>query len=464
MIGSIAILLTGICFFIWKFHFHPSFEPVSVERMAFPLPDKPSIAVLPLKNLSENKNQDFLSDGLTENIIDALSKIPEIFIISWNSMNTYKGKFVKVQKVAEDLGVRYVLQGSIQKSGEEFRVTAQLIDVLKGHHVWSDKYDRYISDIFAVQDDITLNIAVAMQVKLTEGEQAQVRHLTNNLEAWRLTSEGYGLHETYGMGNIAKARELFKRAVELDPDYIFAWVMLGWTYYIDGVYYSAHYDRKERFEKAAEITQKALIKNNNSSDAHALLSAVYLSQRKFDEAVATGQKAISIDPNNAEDLAAVAIVMQNVGEFDEAISLLKRAMRLHPFYPSWYLGRLGICYRMIGKYEESVAAFEEMIRRDKEKEVRMDRNNLYLATTYSMMGRIDEARDHVRKALEYNPKLTIEAWRKRLFQYKNPEHIERILDALRKAGLPEKPPLALPDKPSIAVLAFENMSDDPNQE
>jgi adenylate cyclase len=462
--GVIAILLVSITFGVWYFNYRPSFEPASLEKMAFPLPNKPSIAVLPFKNLSDDKKQDYIVDGLTENIIDALSKIEDIFVIARNSTITYRDKPVKVQQVAEGLGVRYVLEGSVQKSGEDFRVTAQLIDALKGHHVWSEKYDREIKDIFAIQDDITLNIAVAMQVKLTEGEQARGRHSTKNLEAWRLTSEGIGLHETFRMEDIAKARELFKKAVELDPNYLFAWAMLGWTYWIDGVYYSAHYDRKERFEQAAEITQRILNIDNNSSEAYTLLSCVYMSQRKFDEAVDAGRKAISLDPNNAGDLATVAIVMQNVGEFEEAIALLKRAMRLHPFYPSWYLGRLGICYRMIGRYKESVAVYKEVIKRDMEEGGPMDRNYLYLATTYSMMGRIDDARDLVRKALEYNPKMTIEAWRKRLFQYKDPAHIERILDALRKAGLPEKEALPLPDKPSIAVLPFENLSDDPKQE
>ena len=435
----IILALVAVVLVSWNIYLQQSkkVEPASVEKMAFPLPDKPSIAVLPFINLSGDENQDYLTDCLTENIIDALSRIPEIFVIDRNSTYTYKGNPVKVQKVAEDLGVRYVLRGSMQKSGEKFRVTAQLIDALNGHHIWSEKYDRKFEDFFVVQDDITINIAVSMQVKLTDGEQAIIRHSTKNLDAWKLTSEGVGLHFTFRMEDIAKARKLFKRAVELDPNYIFAWAVLGWTYYIDGVYYSAHYDRKERFERSAEIAQKILFIDNNSSEAYTLLSCVYMSQRKFDEAVAAGQKAVDLDPNNAGDLATVAIVMQNVGEFEEAIALLKRAMRLHPFYPHWYLSRLGMCYRMIGRYEESVAALEESLKRNKEEGGPMDRMYLYLATTYSMMGRVEDARDLVEKALEYNPKMTIESWRVRLFQYKDPSNIERILDALRKAGLPE---------------------------
>jgi adenylate cyclase len=171
-------------------------EPASVEKMAYPLPDRPSIAVLPFNNLSGDSEQAYLVDGLTENVIGGLSKIPEMFVISRNSSFTYKGKSVKVQQVAEDLGVRYVLEGSVQKSGEQLRVTTQLIDALNGRHVWSEKYDRKVDNLFIVQDDITLNIAIAMQVKLTEGEQAKVRHATDNLDAWSLAIKAQDLFET----------------------------------------------------------------------------------------------------------------------------------------------------------------------------------------------------------------------------------------------------------------------------
>jgi adenylate cyclase len=461
VVAAVIVFLVAGVFAVWNFYFRPAFEPASVEKMAFPLPENPSIAVLPFDNLSGDEEQDYLVDGLTESIIGALSKIPEMFVIARNSTNTYKKKPVKVQQVAQDLGVRYVLEGTLQKSSDRLRVTAQLIDALKGYHVWSEKYDRQMKDLFAVQDDITLNIAVAMQVELTEGEQARVRHQTGNIQAWSLAVKAHGLFETYRREDNAKARELFNRAVEFDPNYAYAWTYLGWTHWIDAVFYSAYYNQKEAFERAAGIAQRALSIDDNLSDAHALLSAVNLSQRKFDEAVAAGQKSVALDPNSAENHAVVAITMQNVGEFETAITLLKQAMRLHPYYPRWYLGRLGMSYRMIGRYEESAAALEEYLERGKDK--KHSRDYLYLATTYSMMGRDEEARSLVAKALELNPKMSVESWRKR-FLYKDPVNTERCLDALRKAGLPETPPLPLPDKPSIAVLPFVNMSGDPEQE
>jgi adenylate cyclase len=439
LIGAVTLIVLVFAVGIWQFYMRrPSVEPASVKKMAFPLPEKPSIAVLPFNNLSGDPKQAYLVDGLTANIIGGLSKIPEMFVIASNSSFTYKGKSVKVQQVAEDLGVRYVLEGSVQRSGEQLRVTAQLIDALNGHHVWSEKYDRKMENFFTVQDEITLNIAVAMQVKLTQGEQARVRHTTDNLEAWSLAVKAHGLFETYARENIAKARELFKKAVELDPNYAYAWSYLGWTYWIDGVYYSAYYDRKKSFESASEMAEKALNADDKSSDAHALLGAVNLSQQKYDEAVAAGEKTINLDPNSSENHAIVAITMQNVGKFEEAIALLKQAMRLDPYYPGWYLARLGMNYHNVGRFEESVKALEEDIRRSRESGTAQpwDRFYLHLATTYSLMGRLEEARDLVLKALEFNPKMTAELWRKR-FQYKDPKHTDRIIDALRMVGLPD---------------------------
>ena len=394
--------------------------------------------MLPFDNMSGDPKQTYLVDGLTENIIGGLSKIPEMFVIARNSTFTYKDKPVKVQQVAEDLGVRYVLEGSMQISAEQLRVTAQLIDALNGHHVWSEKYDRKMENFFSIQDDITLNIAIALQVELTQGEQAKVRHSTDNLEAWSLAVKAHGLFETYTRENITKARELFKKAVELDPNYAYAWSYLGWTYWIDGVYHSAHYDRKKSFESASKMAEKALSVDSKSSDAHALVSAIYLSQKKYDEAEAFGKKTIDLDPNSSENHAIVAITMQNIGKFEEAIALLKQAMRLDPYYPNWYLARLGMCYQMVGMFEKSVASFEELIRRYRKRETAApwDRLYLYLASTYSMMGRLEEARDLVSKSLEFNPKMTVGLWRKR-FQYKDPKYTDRIIDALRNVGLPD---------------------------
>jgi len=195
--GGIALVVVIIVAVIWNFYFRPPpMEVASVKKMAFPLPEKPSIAVLPFNNLSGDPAQDYIADGISENIISALSKISEMFVIASNSTFTYKRKPVKVQQVSEELGVRYVLEGSAQKIGNRVRITAQLIDATTGHHLWSEKYDRDMKDLFALQDEITHKIIIELQVKLTEGEQARVSHKsTSNLEAWSYAVRGLKLFE-----------------------------------------------------------------------------------------------------------------------------------------------------------------------------------------------------------------------------------------------------------------------------
>jgi adenylate cyclase len=200
--------------------------------MAFPLPKKPSIAVLPFANLSGDPKQDYLADGISENIITALSQLPEMFVIARSSTFTYKGKAVKVQKVAEDLGVRYVLEGSVQKTGDKVRIHAQLIDALKGHHLWSGRYDREAKDVFALQDDITRNVVTSLEVKLTEGEIARIRRAqTTNAEAYRYSRLGLKFMRRVTKEDMVEAQRLYEKAVSLDPNYSYGWVLLGYTHY-----------------------------------------------------------------------------------------------------------------------------------------------------------------------------------------------------------------------------------------
>ncbi|MHC4560932.1 MAG: adenylate/guanylate cyclase domain-containing protein, partial [Planctomycetota bacterium] len=207
--GAFAVLVLVVALAIWQFYMRrPSVEPASLDKMAYPLPDKPSVAVLPFDNLSGDPGQDYLADGITENIITALSYIPEIFVIARNSTFTYKGKAVKAQEVAEDLGVRYILEGSVQRTGDRVRITAQFIDATSGRHLWADRYDRNLRDLFALQDEITLKIVFALQVKLSVGVQARLaRKTVPNFEAWSYYVRGYGHMMRHTKVDNAKARE-----------------------------------------------------------------------------------------------------------------------------------------------------------------------------------------------------------------------------------------------------------------
>jgi adenylate cyclase len=303
-------------------------EPASVEKMAYPLPDKPSIAVLPFENLTGDPEQEYIADGITENIITALSKISEMFVIARDSTFTYKAKPVKIKQVSEELGVRYVLEGSVQKEDDRVRITAQLIDATTGHHLWSERYDRDLKSLFALLDEITKEIVIALDVKLTHGEQARIWHRgTDNFEAWGYAVRGVSLYWRFTKESTAKARELFKRAVDLDPMYTWAWTMLAWTHLFDArMGYSQ--SPVESFKRGDELAQKALALNDSDPDVNAQLGRIYLAKRQYDKAIATGKKAITLGPSNGYAHNLLGQTMLFAGKAEEAIPLLKKAMRL----------------------------------------------------------------------------------------------------------------------------------------
>jgi adenylate cyclase len=409
-------------------------EVASVEKMAFPLPDKPSIAVLPFNNLSGDPTQDYIADGISENIISALSKISEMFVIASNSTFTYKGKPVKVQQVSEELGVRYVLEGSAQKVGNRVRITAQLIDATTGHHLWSEKYDRDLKDLFALQDEITQKIIVELQVKLTEGEQARVsQKTTTNLEAWSCAVRGLTLFQRASKENTAKAMQLFERAVELDPNYVWAWVRLAWMHYVQS---GQSQSPSESFRKAVLISQRVLALDDSDSDVRALLGIIYLRQKRYKEAIAEGKKATELGPTNAHAYLFLAVTMYTVGRFDDAIALVKRAMRVHPYYPAYYLTWLGAAYRMTGRYEDALTVYKQLLDRSLKGEYPAYGAHLFLAEVYAELGQDEKARTHAAEVLRLNPEFSLNRISKvTTYKYKDPAHLERRVNALRKAGL-----------------------------
>jgi adenylate cyclase len=437
--GAVTLFVLALAVGIWQFYARRStIEPASVEKMAFPLPEKPSIAVLPFNNLSGDPTQDYIADGISENIISALSKISEMFVIARNSTFTYKGKPVKVQQVSEELGVRYVLEGSAQKSGNRLRITAQLIDATTGHHLWSEKYDRDMEDLFALQDEITHKIIIELQVKLTEGEQARVSHKsTNNLEAWSYAVRGLKLFERTSKENNAKAMEFFERAVELDPNYVWAWVRLAWTHVMASVPGWSPSPSEHR-KKVVEIAEKVSVLGESDSDVHALWGLIYRERKQYELAITEGEKSLILGPTNAQAHVLHSVSMNMVGRFDDAIRLVKKAMRLHPCYPAYYLLWLGGAYRMTGRYEEALTVYNQLLDRSRKGEFPILSAHLCLAETYAAFGKEEEARNHADEVLRINPLFSLKEINKILsFRYKDPAHLERRLNALRKAGIPE---------------------------
>jgi len=460
-IGGVAVLIiVAGALAIWNFYFRPPpIEPASVEKMAYPLPDKPSIAVLPFVNMSGDPKQEYFSDGMTEEIITALSKVPQLFVIARNSAFTFKGKSVKVKKVAEDLGVKYVLEGSVRKEGNRMRITAQLIDATKGYHIWAERYDREFKDTFALHDEITLKIVTALQIKLTEGEQARLYgKSTKNLEAYGMVLQAREYFRRMDKDSNLLARKMFEEAISMDPQYAVAYCYLGYTHWMD-VMFGASKSPKQSIGLAVELAQKAIAINESLPLAHGLLAYLYTMKRQHDKGIAEGERAIALDPNSADSHLWLAYALRYSGRPKEALTYVKKAIRLNPYPPTSYFLHLGAINRMTGHYEEAISAYKKALQRKG--------TNLWahigLAATYISLGREEEAQVEASEVLKIDPKLSLDRLAKRL-PYKNKADSESLIDALKRAGLPETPPLPLPDKPSIAVLPFVNMSDDPKQE
>jgi adenylate cyclase len=459
--GAIALIITAIgAFAIWNYYFRPSFEPASVEKMAFPLPDKPSIAVLPFDNMSEDPKQEYFSDGLSDQIISNLSKMPHLFVIARNSTFTYKGEPVKIQKVAEDLGVKYVLEGSVQKTTDRIRITAQLIDATTGHHVWTESYDRDPEDIFAVQDEISLEIMKAMRVELLEGEQALIwqKHETSNLKAFEKVFQGRYYATKGTKGDSAQALQLYEEAIALDPEYARAYAGLGLTHFFRARFGWVE-SRAESMKLAFKCAQKSIELDDTLDIAYMLLSAVYVMRRDFEKAIVEAKKAISLNPNGADAYSTLAGVLGLSGDWEESVTYAEKAIRLNPFPMVYYFHWLGRAYFMTGQYDKAIDTWKKALH----KAPKYIPAHAFLAASYISLDRQAEAAAAAQEVLRVNPKFTLESYAKTL-PYKNKVDIERYIAALRKAGLPEHPPLKLPDKPSIAVLAFDNLSGDPEQE
>ena len=416
----------------WNFYLHQSkrVEPASLDKMAFPLPDAPSIAVLPFDNLSGDPQQDYFSDGLSDHLITNLSKVPHLFVIARNSTFTYKGKPVKVQKVAEELGVRYVLEGSVQKTGDRIRVTAQLIDAIKGHHLWAESYDRDLKDIFAVQDEIAFEILKALQVKLTGGEKLSIiGEGTENLKAYQKILQAMEVSQRFTPEANIQARQLAEEAIALDPKYPVAYRALAWTHFNE-LWGGWSKNRAKSFKRAVQVAQKAIELDDTQAGAHTLLGMLHLYRRQYEKAIAAGERAVSISPNGAHYNAFFAVILRYAGRSEESIELTKKAMRLSPIYPAWFLASLGIAYQMTGQYDEAIEAFRGCLERNPEHVP----SYIHLVIAYSQLNRLEEAQALVPEILKRRPNFSLKKYAKSLF-YKDPAEIERMLDALRKAGL-----------------------------
>jgi adenylate cyclase len=429
---TILVALVGLANGLWQLYprlFRPAVEVASKEKMAFPLPNKPSIAVLPFVNMSGDPKQDLFCEGITAEINYALSKVSQVFVIAPDSMAAYKGKTTTARQVAEDLGVQYVLEGSVRRSGDSVRVSAEFIDALKGYTLWSERYDRSVKDIFALEDEITIKIITELRVKLTEGEAARVYAKgTHNLQAYLKVLEGDRYYTQANKESNVEAVRLYREAIALDPKYAMAYARLAFV--LEHVLIlGAGGSPQETLSEAMKLAQKAIELDSSSAEAYAALSHVLLFMHQYDKAIEAGERAVRLNPNSDQALYTLGLCLNFSWRGKEALSLIQQAVRLNPFATNYYR-QLGQAYRQAGMYEEGIAAVKKGLKLAPNDLVA----NLNLILLYMELDRQAEARAAALEVYRIDPNFSLEYLLKVSATKEGPER-DRYFDDLRKAGL-----------------------------
>jgi adenylate cyclase len=389
----------------------------------------PSIAVLPFANFGGDPEQDYFADGLTEDLITELSRFQELRVIARNSVMTYKDRPARVQEVGRDLGVRYVLEGSVRKAGARIRITAQLIEAETGHHLWAERFDRDLADIFEVQDEVTSRIVATLAGKLGESERRRVRSSrTENLEAYDCVLRGRELWERFTPEANRAARRLYEKAIELDPDYARAYASLAWTYLVEHSERWAGPD-EQPLERGLEIARRGVVVNPASHSNRLALGQLCLTKGLHDEALEALETAIALNPNDADGYVFLAQAFTRVGRQDEAIELIERARRLNPAAPRWYTWYLGIALYLARRYEDAITT----LRRGQPLNGMAYR---WLAAACAQLGREQDAKAAAEEYLKLTPDFAIGRHLEAL-HFRYPEDREHYADGLRKAGLPD---------------------------
>ena len=407
-------------------------KPSATSHQPSPLPpDKPSIAVLPFQNMSGDPEQDYFCDGLVEDIITTLSKLAGLRVIARNSSFVYKGRAVDIREAAKQLGVRYVLEGSVRKSGNRIRITAQLIDAKDGAHLWAERYDRAMDDIFAIQDEITLVLATEMQVKLTEGEQARLHYTTTtNVQAWTYWVQGLSHYrQAVTKEKMGSARLYWEKALALDPTSAPLNAMLGFLHCVDARF-GWWEDREAALGKARAYADRALELDPGNADAHITSGCVFLMRGRYEEAVIDARRAVALAPGSADVAEHASFVLTPSGYPEEAALQSEKAMALSPNYPAVCLGVLGDAYRLSGRTDEAIAAFKAY-------HARIPGFGLTdLVISYHETGQAEEAKRTAAQLMAARPNFTIDGWLKTQFIRRDTERVKADAEALRAAGLP----------------------------
>jgi adenylate cyclase len=436
-------------------------DTLAQEKPSAPLKEKPSIAVLPFLNISGDPEQEYFSDGVTEDIITALSKIRWFLVIARNSTFSYKGKSPDIRQVARNLGVRYVLEGSVRKAGNRVRISTQLIEGLTGNHVWAENYDRELADVFEVQDEITRTVIGAIEPELTKAELGRVKmKRPENMDAWDLCQRGMWYRYQNTKEGYAQARQYFHRAIDLDPQLSLAYAGLSEALSYEIIFHITEAPT-EHGDEAIQAARKSIELDPEDARARISLGRAYIAIGQAQKAIPESQIALKMNPHSATAHYQMGAALVISGRAEESISYLETAIRLSPkdIYMGPFLARLGQAYLALKEYEKAVKYSQDALRHP----TTSWHVNTYEVSALGSLGHLKEAREALSELLRRRPGLKI-SHLKEGFVSVAPNNVQDFLDGLRKAGLPEGSHQTVQEKPSIAVLPFINMSNDPEQE
>jgi adenylate cyclase len=405
--------------------------PTSPSTAPLPLPDKPSIAVLPFDNLSDDPQQEYFSDGMAEDLITDISKISGLFVIARNSSFAFKGKAVDVKEVAAKLGVRHILEGSVRKMRAKLRVNVQLIDAVSGGHIWAERYDGDMAEIFEFQDNIREQIVSALQVSLTPTDKVLTeRKPTDSVEAYDLFLRGRANYYHYTREHMLEAIKCFEKAIEIDPNFAAAYGYLSYCHYYGWAQLFPGFD--DTLDRAHELAERGVALDGTSAIALTRLGWIQLFMRRYDQAVANLEEAIAVAPNNAEVHANFGQVLNYWGNPERALEMAEKAFSIDTFVPPIWEMFVGLSHLLLRQYDEAVSRFLKTI----EQTPKFTPVYVFLAWAYVELDRLDDANDAIKTVLEIIPQYTVKEVA-RIYAFRVDEVRNRILDNLRKAGLPE---------------------------
>jgi TolB-like protein/DNA-binding SARP family transcriptional activator/Tfp pilus assembly protein PilF len=402
----------------------PAPAPIPPPREPEPASGGLSIAVLPFNNMSGDPQQQYFSDGFTEDIITELSRFRSLRVVARNSSFAYRAPAVDVRKVGQELGVRFVVEGSMRRAGDQIRISAQLLETAGGNHLWAERYDRAIDDLFAIQDEVVRTIVATIATRLEASEISGARRRTGNMAAYDCLLRGIEHALGYGLHDNRLARELFERAIALDPDYALAHAYRALGLMMEHGYANAPEPIKLM---ALESGQKGVRLDPNDARCHQFLSQVYLYLARHDEALFHQERSLALNPSDPHGIVQYGFVLAQIGRAKEGIDWIRRAMRLNPAHPPWYWADLAVALYADERFEEALEANKRVSAGTAWQHAR-------LAACYAKLGRLEEARAETEEVLRLDPNFHLS---KVAMAYKFPADRDRVLDGMRRAGLPD---------------------------